>query len=122
MTMISIEQYQTKQDEAGRHFITETKAVVNMGRLIDPDAEDYDLDWLSTLQIEYVRLPQPQVRLEMPGGNDGIFAWTDTFSLILMIYDAGFWAAESKDFEQTPLGKGLLALNTMQLGIVSGKT
>lgn len=122
LSMSSIEQYKTYQNEAGGYIVSDTKHVLNIGRLIEPDAEDEMLKVLNTLHIEYIRLPQSQRRLEEPGGNWGVHEWTDTFSLILMIHFAGFWYDETESFEQTPLGRSLQHLDKMHFEIFKGNT
>jgi hypothetical protein len=122
LSLSSIEQYETKQNEFGGYIVTDTKEVLNIGRLIEPDADDEMLGVLNTLHIEYVRLPQSQPRLEEPGGNWGVHERTDTFSLILMIHFAGFWYEEAESFEKTPLGRGLQRLDKMPFAIAKGET
>jgi hypothetical protein len=122
LSMSSIEQYGIDQNEFGGYIVTDTKEVVSIGRLIEPDADDEMLDVLNTLDIEYVRLPQPQIRLEEPGGNWGVHERTDTFSLILMIHFAGFWYEEAENFEKTPLGRGLRHLDKMHFAISNVKS
>lgn len=122
LSLSSIEQYETKQNEFGGYIITDTKKVLNIGRLIEPDAEDELLEVLNTLHIEYVRLPQSQPQLEEPGGNWGVYERTDTFSLILMIHFAGFLYEGGGGFEKTPLGRGLQHLDKMHFATAMSKT
>ena len=76
---------------------------------------------LNQLDIEYIHLPEPQLMLDEPGGNWGIYERTNTFSLILMIHFAGYWQTENENFEKSPLGRGLQQLDKMYLADAQGK-
>jgi hypothetical protein len=113
LTVTQVEQYPAIANTAGADDISPIKEVIHLGRLIDPTADEELLEMLNTFQMEYIRLPQPQRRLDEPGGNYGIHDWTDSFSLVVLIHAAYFLAIEDDTFQHTPLGEGLLALDKL---------
>jgi hypothetical protein len=118
----SIELYATEQNEYGGYVYTGAKETVNLASLIDPKAEEETLEILNQLDIEYIRLPEPQRYLDPPGGYWGVHEWMDSFSLILMIHFAGFfWYEDTERFEHTPLRRGLRQLDKMYLAVAQGK-
>lgn len=121
LTMTSIEQYTTFQNQFGANVMTGDKETVDLARLIDPDVDEEMLDVMNTLELEYIRLPQPQDRLEEAGGHWGIHDWTGMFSLILMIHNASFWYVENDQFKKTPLARGLDHLDKMHFAVAEGK-
>jgi hypothetical protein len=121
LSMSSLEQFHSHFDGNQRHT---TKEVVNIGLRIDPDPDpDDDNDeffkYLNMIDIEYIRLPEPQIILPEPGGKWGISERLESFSLILLTNYAGYWADE--DFVATPLGRGLESLNTTRFAISQGR-
>src|SRR5262249_36131792 len=103
-----IEQHETYKDQSGIARLSNTKGICRIGDLIDPNTDETMLEVYNQLQIEYIRFSQPHIRLEEPGGNYGVHERPETFSLILLIHFAGFWYDESRIFENTPLGRGLI--------------
>ena|SRR5258708_18566799 len=116
---MSIEQYETSRNQYGGNVLTGAKASMNVGRLVDPDADDEMLGYLNQLNFEYVRFLQPQQLLDEPGGYWGFNEWTQTFSLILLIQHDGFLIDET--VEKIPIVRGLLGLDKMHFAVAEGK-
>lgn len=121
LNITSIAQYIPSQNEFGGYVLTAEKELVNFARLIDPDADDEMLDFYNEFQLEYVRFPQPQQRLDEQGGNWGVYDRTETFSLILLIHSAGLWYDLEGEFLKSPIGRGLATLDKMHFSIAQGK-
>jgi hypothetical protein len=115
LSMTALEQYGTYRNEYGADDLTQVTERVNVATIIDPSADEESIEILNRLVLEYIRLPQPQQTLEPAGGYFGLFQLTETFSLLLMIHDAGFWYTSNGVFEKTRLHLGLQQLDKMHM-------
>jgi len=119
LRMVSLERDIAEQNQYGGYTYTGAKETVNLGSLMDPNAEEEVLPLLNQFDLEYIRLPEPQFMLDEPGGNWGIHERNDTFSLILLVHFAGFGPEDQ--FTNNPLGRGLKRLDRMYMAVAQGK-
>jgi hypothetical protein len=124
LRLTRLETYGHRQNEFGAYVLTDEKETVLIESPIETESDDEQGELFNRLDIEYIRLPEPQATWLDPDDLWGVHEMPETFSLVLLILRAGerYQYAASAPIEETPLSMAIYHLDKLHLTLASPAT